>query len=148
VPVDQRIALYQLGHALDAVVEARPPHVPVREEEMPSAVDQFGVIAHAREVEHHLVDLGIAVAAHGHHLRGDAVEHLDNALGGVVLGQVVARTVIELISEQHHAVGALVLDRLHELGAPIGGAVDIGCDDELHRIASISVRLTCMPMAS
>ena len=90
------------------------------------------MVGHAGEAEDHLIDLGLAVAAHGDDAVSDVVEHLDHALGSVVGRQVVARAVIQKVAQKHHAVGVFGLDGGHEAAAPVGGAVNIGRDDEFH----------------
>ena len=68
--VDERGALGQRGRVVDAVVHAGAKDVAVRQEQLAAdLVEQRGVVRHDGKVEHHLVDLGIAVAAH----RDDAV---------------------------------------------------------------------------
>ena len=79
-----------------------------------------------------MVDLGLAVAAHGYDLVGNGVQHLNDALGGVIGRQVVTRAMVEQITKQNHAVGVLRLDGGHEALAPVGGTVDVRRNDELH----------------
>ena len=109
------------------------PQVAVGEPEGAAArVDDLGVVGHAGEVEDHLVHLGLAVAAHGHDGRREGVEHGDDALGVVVAGQRVARSVVEDVAEDQDLVGPLGLDALHQAAAPVGGAVDVAGDEVLH----------------
>ena len=138
VTVYERVSLAQLGEPVDAVVPARAVHVAVRQEQVVSGlgVGEQGIVCHAGEVEHHLVDLGLAVAAYGQHLASDAIEHLDHLLGGIVLGQVVARPVVEQVAQEHHAVGLMTVDGLHQAGAPLRGSVDVGCYEQLHASSS------------
>lgn len=135
VAIDQRGVLRQLRPLVHAVVQAGAIDVAVREEERPvvgRGVNQHVVIGHAREGEDHLVNLRLAIAAHGNDLVGNGVEHLYDALGRVVGREVVARAVVEQVAEKHHAVGRLVLDCGHKTLAGVGGAMDVGGNDKLH----------------
>ena len=98
------------------------------------------VVGHAGEVEHHLVDLGLAVAAHAEDLVFERVEHGYDGLGVVSLRQVVARAVVQHVAEQEELVGRLFFIRLHELGAPAGGAVDVGGYHQFHSAASFTAK--------
>ena len=80
--------------------------------------------------------LGVAVAPDCDHLPGHRVEHLYYALGRVVAGQVIARPMVEQITKENNAIGALGLDGLHQAGTPVGRPMDIGCDKQLHLWAS------------
>ena len=65
VAVDDGGPCGERGQVVYAVVEPRPKDVAVREEERAAIlVDKLGLVCHAGEVEHHLVYLGVAVAAH------------------------------------------------------------------------------------
>ena len=133
--VDERGVGGQGGPIVDAVVKPRTVHMAVGKEERLVAgggIHKDVVVGHAGKVEDHLVDLGLAVASHGDDAVGDAVEHLDHALGRVVGGQVVAGAVVQEVAEEHHPIGLLGLDGGHEALAPIGGAMDVGRDDEFH----------------
>ena len=76
------------------------------------------------------------VAAHGDDppRGGEVVQQGDHALGRVVAREVVARPMVEQVAQQQDAVGALLPDGGHEALRPVGGAVDVGCDEELHAI--------------
>ena len=118
---------------VDAVVHAGAKDVAVRQEQLATGlVEQRGVVGHEGEVEDHLVDLGIAVAADGDDAVGQGVEQRDYALGGVVARQVVARTVIEQVAQQDDAVGLLGLDGGDQALSPICRAVDVGSDKVFH----------------
>ena len=142
VAIDDRGAGRKRGHAVDGVVDARTPHVAVREEELaPRArglrvwrlgVPQHVVVRHAGEVQHHLVDLRLAVAAHADDAVRDSVKHRDDLLRGVVRREVVAGTVVQEVAQKDDAVRLLGIDGVHEARAPLGRAMDVGRNQELH----------------
>ena len=94
---------------------------------------QQGVVRHAGEGEHHLVHLGLAVSANGENSVLQAGQHGDHGFRGIVPGQVVSRTVVQQVAQQNDLIGFFSFNQLHQLAAPIGGAVDVGCDDEFHK---------------
>ena len=107
--------------------------VAVRQEQLAvGLVKQRGIVGHNGKVEHHLVDLGVTVAAHRDDAVGQGVEQRDYALGGVIARQVVARTVVEQVAQQHDAVGLLGLDGGAEALGPVCRAVDVGGDEVFH----------------
>ena len=65
-----------------------------------------GVAVLDREIEHHQVHVGIAVAAHG----GDAFlvrsQRFDDSHGAVPCGERIARAVVERVAQQKDAVAA------------------------------------------
>ena len=83
------------------------------------------VIADAGELEHHLVDFCIAIAARGHDGTCALVEHSGNAFGVVALGLFVSWSVIQNVAEQNNLVGSLLVGRFQELFAPFRRTVDV-----------------------
>lgn len=82
VAVDERGAFGQRGHVVDAVVHTGAKNVAVCQEQLAAGlVEQRGVVGHDGKVEHHLVDLGVAVAAHRDDAVGQGVEQRNHALG-------------------------------------------------------------------
>ena len=142
VAIDHRRAGRQRGHVVHGVVDARPPHVAVREEQLaPRArrvrvwrlgVPQHVVVGHAGEVQHHLVDLRLAVAPHADDAVRDAVQHRDDLLRGVVRREVVAGPVVQEVTQKDDAVRLLGVDGVHEPRAPLGRTMDVGRNQELH----------------
>ena len=133
VTVDERGALGQRGRVVDAVVHAGAKDMAVRQEQLAAGlVEQRGIVGHDGEVEHHLIDLGIAVAAYRDDAVGQGVEQRDHALGGVIARQVVARTVIEQVAQQDDAIGVLALDGSDEALGPVCRAMDVGGDEVFH----------------
>ena len=133
VAVDERGAFGQRGRVVDAVVHAGAKDVAMRQEQLAAGlVEQRGVVRHDGKVEHHLVDLGVTVAAHRDDAVGQGVEQRNHALGGVVARQVVARAVVEQVSQQHDAVGLLGFDGGDQALGPICRAVNVGSDEVFH----------------
>ena len=133
VTVDERGTLGQRGCVVDAVVHASAKDVAVRQEQFTAGlVEQRGVVGHDGEVEDHLVDLGVAVAAHRDNAISQGVEQRNHALGGVVARQVVTRAVVEQVAQQHNAVGLLGFDSGAEALGPVCRAVDVGSDEVFH----------------
>ena len=82
-------------------------------QDVPVGLDE-GVVGHAREVEHHLVNFGIAVAAHGNDALRQAVEQRDRLFRRVAFRQVVARAVVQQVAQQDGAVGRFGFDAVDE----------------------------------
>ena len=101
-------------------------------QDVPVGLDE-GVVGPAREVEHHLVNFGIAVAAHSNDASGQAVEQRDRLFRRVAFRQVVARAVVQQVAQQDDAVGRFGFDAVDERAHGGRRAVQIGCDEQLHR---------------
>ena len=80
------------------------PEMSVRKEELFGFCLEDGVVAHHRELEHHLVNLGVTVAAHGDDPVLQSVEHADDLDRIVEVRHAVARTVVEKVSEKDDLV--------------------------------------------
>ena len=118
---------------VDAVVHAGAKNMAVRQEQLAAAlVEQRGVVGHDGEVEHHLVNLGVAVAAHSDDAVGQGVEQRNHTLGGVIARQVVARAVVEQVTQQDDAVGLLGFDGGDQTLGPVCRAVNVGSDEVFH----------------
>ena len=65
-------------------------HMAVGNVDQPLPHRQHGVVCQYREIEHHLVHLGVAVAAHTQQPGRKAVQQRNHLFGGVIPGQVVA----------------------------------------------------------
>ena len=87
-------------------------------------------------MQHHLINLRVAVAAHAEQLVLYAVEQRDHALRVVCVRQIVARTVIEQVAQQNQTLRALgFIGGEHRL-AGAAGTVDIGSKHQFHRYVS------------
>ena len=104
----------------------------VSDEKAFSALVHKHVVGENGKFKHHLVNLCVAVSAYAGKLVLYLVEQSDDLFGGVSLGQVVARTVVENITEE---------DQLFSLFRPVffkcsGGAVvisvNVGCKHYFH----------------
>ena len=93
------------------------------------------VVGHAWEIEHHLVDLAVAIAAHGNDAVGQRVQHGEHLLRCVIAREVVSRTMIEKVTQKNDGVGRFSFDSRHERAAPVRRAVDVGCNQKFHRDA-------------
>ena len=100
-------------------------HMAVGNVDQPLPHRQHGIICQYREIEHHLVYLGVAVAPHAQQLGRKAVQQRDDLLGGVIPGQVVAGAVVEQVSQKEQAVGLLPFKGLLQLLRIIIGAVQV-----------------------
>ena len=129
--VHKRVKTWHLRPLINAVVNARAKDVTVSKEDgellarLWILIKQDVVISHAGEVQNHLVNLCLAISADRNDLIGNAVQHLNNALWCVVCRKIVARAVIEQISQKQNVLWLLLLDDLHELLAIVGSAVNI-----------------------
>ena len=103
VAVEQDIPGMQRRHG-GAIID-----VAVRcKDRAPARVKQTVLRRHG-EIQHHLIDLRIAVAAHAEDRRGEGVELSGDFPGSIALRKIVARAVIEDVSEQ--MVSALMTTR-------------------------------------
>ena len=98
MPVKQNIAWMQ-GRRGRHIVK-----VPVCGKDCASARVQQTVIRHHREMQHHLIDLRIAVAAYAEDRGGTGVELCGDFLGRISFRQIVSRPVIEDIPKQKKLV--------------------------------------------
>lgn len=84
-------------------------HVAVCKKQTTTIVDNEGIVCHYRELEQHLVYLGIAVATNGDDAILHSVKALDDALRVDALGYTVAWSVVENVAKDaQHVVMALV----------------------------------------
>ena len=109
----------------------------VGEQDAAALVDEEHIVAHHREAEQHLVDLGIAVAAYGDDVIGQRVELSDNALGVDTLGYAVAWPVVEDVAEDEKHVALLLTIEVQCSLQPGQAAVDIGDDQIAHGDVSV-----------
>lgn len=84
-------------------------HVAVCKKQTTTIVDNKSIVCHYRELEQHLVYLGIAVATNGDDAILHSVKALDDALRVDALGYAVAWSVVENVAKDaQHVVMALV----------------------------------------
>ena len=86
------------------------------------------VVCHDGKRQHHLVNLGFAVAPHTEQAFLNGGEQGDHPLGVVLLRQIVARSVIQQVAQQKQAVGLFVGKAVQQHFAKMGGAVNVRCD--------------------
>lgn len=133
------VAVKERGAGRQRREQVGVPQVPVGEPEGAAGlVDELGVVAHARKIQHHLVHLGLAVAAHAGDGGGQTVEHGDDLLGSIAARQVVAGAVVEEIAQEDDLVGLLGVDSLHKALAPIGRSMDVASNEILHKKSYLS----------
>ncbi len=118
-------SLRQFRHIVDAVVQPASENMAVRAEQTHAVSEDERVIAHAGELEHHLVDFRIAIAACGHDGICALIEHGGNAFGVVALGLFVSWSVLQNVAEQNNLVGSLLIGRFQKLFAPFRRAVNV-----------------------
>ena len=141
VAVQQRVARRQRRQAVGA------EHMAVGQKAAPAVGQkQQGAVRLHRETQQHLVDLGVAVAAHGEDARRQPVEQRRDRRRVVVGRDGVARPVIEQVAEQHERVGPLGGKAAEHRAAGAGGAVEVGGNQQLH--GSISFGKQRAPSAS
>ena len=75
-------------------------HMAVGGVNQPLALGQHRIICHDGKVQHHLVYLAVAVAAHAEDAVLALVQHRQHLFGGVAFGQVVAGAVVQNITQQ------------------------------------------------
>ena len=80
----------------------------------------------------HLVHFRIAVSAHAQNLILFRIEHGDHHLRGIFIWQIVARTVIQKISQQKQPIRLFPFICVKQLPAILCGAVYIRCNHPFH----------------
>ena len=98
------------------------------------ALGQHGIVREDRELEHHLVDLAVAVAADAEELVRERIEHRDDLLRRVIARQVVARAMVENVPEEEERIGLFLRPALHQQFAVIRRPVQVGRDHPFHGI--------------
>ena len=134
VPMEQDVTLLQ-GRKLALVV-----HVSVCDVDHPSANVKNGVVGKHGKLQHHLVHLGVTVAAHAKQLLLARVEHGDHLFGCILARQIVARSVVQNIAQQKELFCPLALKRRKHLLAIICRAVNIGCNHQFHFLSSFHIK--------
>ena len=95
-------------------------------------VEDGRVVAHDGEVEKHLIDFRVAVAADGDHLFFQRV-HERREIGWFIAdGQHVAGAMIEVVAAEDEIVGVFALEGVDGELEGVCGAVYIGDDEETH----------------
>ena len=79
-----------------------------------------------------MVHLGVAVAPDTEQLVGRAVEHGGDGHGVVFLRQRVPGAVVQQVTQQHQPLGLLPPEGVQQQAAVVGGAVEVGCDEQFH----------------
>ena len=74
-------------------------HVAVGGVDQPLTGGQHRIVGQDREVQHHLVYLAVAVAAHAEDAVLALVQHRQHLFGGVAFGQVVAGAVVQNVTQ-------------------------------------------------
>ena len=109
------------------------------------------VIRKHGKIEHHLIDLRLAVASDAHNAFFHGVEHGDHLFRSIFLRKIVPRSVIKDISEKEKPVGTLRVKSVEQSEAARSTAVNIGCNKPFHfrctlprrKPLSLSVRQKC-----
>ena len=86
-----------------------PIDVTLGENDVPTVVDEMRAGLGDGEIEEHLIDFAVAIAAYTHNVVGHGVESRRYAGGIETGGEAVARTVVEQIAEQEEHVAAHLL---------------------------------------
>ena len=106
---------------------------------------EHGIVGQNGKFQHHLVHLGIAVAAHAENAVPARIEQGQHLLGGIRRRQVVARAVVQNIAQQKQPVRALAVPCVQQAAAAVRRAVDVRCNEQLHRS---SPRILLYPLKS
>ena len=138
-PIELRSDVRQVSVSLAEEVEAPlrsalfAIDMAVGEEDAPPFVDDPGVVREDGEVEQHLVDFAVAVAAHTDDAVGQCVEAFGHGTRVETGRQTVARTVVEEVAQQQEHVAAFALKVLEHGVKGIDRAVDVGDDEVFHK---------------
>ena len=106
--------------------------VAVSEQDAAALVDKQHIVTHHREVEQHLVNLGITVAAYSDDVIGQRVQCRDDALGVDAFGDAVARPIVEDVAEDEEHVALLLAVKVQCTLQPGQTAVDVRDDQIAH----------------
>ena len=91
-------------------------YMSVCKEQLLSFVYQQGIVGHDREVEQHLVYLGVAVATYGNDTVLSLVEKFDYALRIDAFGDAVTGSVVEYVAKnEEHVILVAVVEIEHLL---------------------------------
>ena len=101
---DMGVAVNEGGSGGDCGQVFRVPQVTVGQEEAVFINGKLGVIRHNRKLEQHLIDFGIAIAAHRQNLFTAGIEQFGYFCGIVEAGDAVARAVVQYIPQQNQLV--------------------------------------------
>ena len=126
--VQQHIALTQRRRCF------RVELMSVRGVHQPLPCRQDGIVREDWEREHHLINLGVAVAAYAEDCICHAVQHGNHLLRRVIARQIISRSVVKNIAEQQQTRSLLALERLQQLFAVVRRAVNIGCNEKFHAV--------------
>ena len=94
---------------------------------------QQGVVRHQGKIQHHLVHFRVAVSPDAQDVILPRVQHGNDLLGGIAVGQIVARTVIQNVSQQEKPVRLLPVISFQQFAAVQGGTVDIRSNQQFQR---------------
>ena len=83
------------------------------------------VIRKHGKIEHHLIDLRLAVASDAHNALFHGVEHGDHLFRNIFLRKIVPRSVIKDISEKEKTIGALRVKSVEQSEAARSTAVNL-----------------------
>ena len=95
-------------------------------------VEDRRVVAHDREVEKHLIDFRVAVAADGDHLFFLCVHERREIGRFIAYGQHVAGAVVEVVAAEDEIVGVFAQEGVNGELEGVGGAVEVGDDEKTH----------------
>ena len=113
--------------------------VAVRGVDQPVSNREDAVIGQNREVQHHLVNLRVAVAADAEEPVSPFVEHGQHLFGGIFVRQIVARAVVENVTQKQESGCSFPVKRGKQVTAIACRAVDIRCDHEFHKQSLLSI---------
>ena len=136
MPVQQNIPLPQLRQIV------RIPDMSVRCEDLHGALGNQRIIRKHRKIQHHLIDLRLAVAAHTENAVSQRIQQRNHRFRRIFLRQIVARPVIEQIPEQQQTVCLLRGKAFCQQSAKMRRAVNIRCDHPFHSADAPFVILT------
>ena len=101
------------------------PQMPVGDEAAPASGEEHQVVTRAGELEKHLVNLAVAVAANREDADLSRVDQLRGFLGIVSFGDSVARAVVQVVAAEDEILGLFLLEGAHCALEGGGRTVDI-----------------------
>ena len=86
------------------------------------------ILSHYGEIQNHLVDFRVAVAAYAQKIVLEGIQHIDYFFGIIVTRKIIARSVVEYITEKNDPFGFFLCDAFAQTLTVICGAVYIRCN--------------------
>ena len=86
------------------------------------------ILSHYGEVQDHLVDFRVTIASHAQKIVLQRVQHIDDFFRIIVTRKIIARSMVEYVTEKYDPFGFFFCDAFAQPLTVICGAVYIRCN--------------------